>query len=311
MMRRYAVRILGPAMVAGALCFAVILLSPSPKPRLAALAMLRRTAGCNFSASVAAAQYGKDLESVRDRIASQSRIARREAGLELVETPKGQWWVNAGDRSLTFLLSEQEHAVYGIGSYGVQPADVVLDCGANVGVFTRTALDRGARLVVAIEIAPSTIECLRRNFAPEIAAGRVVLCPKGVWNRTDTLEMSVPDPGNEGSNSVVLGREAKHKIRVPVTTIDALVSEFHLGRVNFIKMDIEGAEAEALAGAAETIRRFRPRMAISSEHLPGDAREIPRVVRGLLAGYSMQAADCTDLFSRVQPGVLWFRYPSR
>jgi hypothetical protein len=127
----------------------------------------------------------------------------------------------------------------------------------------------------------------------------------------DTLEMSVPDPDNEGSNSVVLGREAKHKIAVPVTTIDALVSEFHLDKVSFIKMDIEGAESEALAGAAGTIKRFRPRMAISAEHLPNDAWAIPRVVRGLEAGYTMQAADCADRVTRVQPGVLWFRYPGK
>jgi FkbM family methyltransferase len=302
------VKIVGPALVAAAALFAIIMASPSPKPRLMAIAMLGRNGGCSFHATVTAAAYGKDIEAVRDRIAARSRLLRREGPLELVDTPKGQWWVNAGDRSLTFLLSEQEHGVYGAGAFAVQPGDVVLDCGANVGVFTRTALDRGARLVVAIEITPTTIECLRRNFAAEIAGGRVLLCPKGVWNQTTTLEMAVVDPDNEGGNSVVVGRETKHKISVPVTTVDALVSEFHLDKVNFIKMDIEGAEAEALAGAAATIKHFHPRMAISAEHLPGDAKSLPRVVSATQTGYSIEAADCTDVITRVQPGVLWFRY---
>ena len=49
---------------------------------------------------------------------------------------------------------------------------MVLDGGAHVGVYVREALDRGARLVVAIEPAPANVECLRRNFPEEIADGR-------------------------------------------------------------------------------------------------------------------------------------------
>ena len=70
----------------------------------------------------------------------------------------------------------------------VRPGDVVLDCGANVGVYTRHALEAGARLVVAIDPAPENIECLRRNFSEEIKAGRVVVYPKGVWDKDEVLQ---------------------------------------------------------------------------------------------------------------------------
>jgi len=53
---------------------------------------------------------------------------------------------------------------------------------------------------------------------------------------------------------------------VETITIDDFVSKFELPRVDFIKMDIEGAESSALAGAAETIRKFKPRLAISAYH---------------------------------------------
>ena len=60
------------------------------------------------------------------------------------------------------------------------------DCGAHVAV---TALKRGAKLVVAIEPAPENIECLRRNFSTEIEKGKVIIYPKGVWNKDDFLPM--------------------------------------------------------------------------------------------------------------------------
>ena len=165
--------------------YAVIAVSPSPKPRLALLGALDRTGGCSFSDALNSAYYQRDLDAVRDRIAGASRIVQQDGDINLVDTPAGRWWVNQDDRSLTFLLSEQQHQIYGTGIEGVQQGDVVLDCGANVGVFTRTALNHGARLVVAIEIAPTTIECLRRNFSQEVSQGRVVIYPKGVWNRPD------------------------------------------------------------------------------------------------------------------------------
>ena len=65
------------------------------------------------------------------------------------------------------------------GENFVRPGDVVLDCGANIGVFVRESLDAGAKTVVAIEPAPENIECLRRNFKDEIAAGRVIVYPEG------------------------------------------------------------------------------------------------------------------------------------
>ena len=288
--------------------YAVVVVSPSPKPRLALLAAVHRTGGCSFADTLNSSTYDHDLDALTDRIAGASRIVQTDGAFNLVDTPGGRWWVNRDDRSLTFLLAEQRRQIYGTGIEGVREGDVVLDCGANVGAFTRTALNHGARLVVAIEIAPATIECLRRNFSEEVSRGRMVIYPKGVWNRPDFLEMSVVDRSNAGANSVVLGRQVENKIRVPVTTIDSIVSELHLDRVDFIKMDIEGAEKEALQGAAATIRRFRPRMAISSEHLPTDVKEIPQAVSSIRPGYEIRASDCSDFFSRVQPAVLHFRF---
>ena len=74
------------------------------------------------------------------------------------------------------------------------------------------------------------------------------------------------------------------KQEVRVTTIDQMVAELGLPRVDFITMDIEGAEKPALRGAAQTLRKFKPRMAIASEHLPDDVykrmlAELARVIR--------------------------------
>ena len=124
--------------------------------------------------------------------------------------------------------------------------DVVLDCGAHIGIYTREALDSGAKLVVAIEPAPANLECLRRNMSREIAAGRVIVYAKGVWDKEDTLVLN-EDPVNSAADSFVMKPENNVAVRkIPLTTIDRLVSELSISKVGMIKMDIKGATQRAL-----------------------------------------------------------------
>jgi FkbM family methyltransferase len=279
----------------------------SPKARLTVVWAAGRGEGCSFQDTVNSHDLLLNMDKIGRQIKAASRVIQRDpAGFELVETPAGRFWTVKNDRFLSDTLAEEKLEIYGSQERGVQPGDVVLDCGANVGVFTRTALSRGARLVVAIEPAPATVECLRRNYAREIAEGRVIVCPKGVWDHVDTLELALGTDGNTTGDSFVFGRNLNNKVKVPLTTIDLLFDELHLPRVDFIKMDIEGAEKQALRGATNTIRRFRPRMAIASEHLPEDPRDIPKVVSALYSGYQTQPGSCKDDFLSAPPEVLLF-----
>ncbi|MEJ7604703.1 MAG: FkbM family methyltransferase [Bryobacteraceae bacterium] len=197
--------------------------------------------------------------------------------------------------------------IYGSGSHFVQPGDVVLDCGANVGTFTRQALNAGASKVVAIEPAPENIECLRRGFAAEITSGRVILYPKGVWDKDELLELNV-DHDNSAADSFVMHPEGSHpnSEKLPVTTIDKLVAELKLDRVNFIKMDIEGAEPKALAGGRETLAKYHPHLSVSVYHVPDHPVIVPQVIRAAWSGYQMECGPCAIANARIRPDILYF-----
>ncbi len=188
----------------------------------------------------------------------------------------------------------------------VEPGDIVLDCGANAGVYTRTALRRGARLVVAIDPAPQAIECLRRNLKDEIASGRVIIYGKGVWNEEATLELSQSANLASTASSVVIDRGLAGPV-VQLTTIDKLVDELNLERVDFIKMDIEGAERQALQGAAKTIAEFHPKLAIALEHYPTDPDTIPALIDELYAGYRRELSECVNVNGSIQPDVVFLQ----
>ena len=250
---------------------------------LAGVAWILSQSECSLARSFRSLK--PDENYFRARISLQAT----EDGLDLWKTPEGPIWTVHGDTILPVLLAEQAQDIYEPKGHEVRQGDVVLDCGANIGVFTRKALSHGASLVVAIEPAPRTLAALRRNFDKEMQEGRVIVYPKGVWDHDAEMDLSI-NQTNQAANSLIY--QTHSSIRIPLTTIDNIANELRLTHVDFIKMDIEGAEKQALSGGKNTIRRFRPRMSLSTEHLPDDFTAIPALVNSIAPNYVHAGCDC-------------------
>lgn len=269
-------------------------------------------AGKNHKCSLDLAMKSMDASKRRHagiaHINQSSKLLEKDEaeGLQLWETPRGKFWMpNGSVKEVLYDLAEQENGIYELGDHAVRPGDVVLDCGANVGVYARKALERGASKVISVEPAPENLKCLRRNFAKEIEEGRVVIYPKGVWHKDDVLPMNV-DPKNSAGDSFVIKRDGSFTINLPLTTIDKLAAELKLDRIDFIKFDIEGAERNALRGGRNTIARFHPRMAICVYHLPDDPEAVPAAVKEAWAGYRYECGPCIVSDLRILPEVFFF-----
>ena len=177
--RRAKVTVLA-ALLAGGAAYGI-----SPSFRYAITAATGRARGCSVSSALRVDAHARELKRIHDRILTTSHLDHEENGLELWQTPKGPYWIPRGNRYvLPFNLAELEMAIYGRADHFVRRGDIVLDCGASDGDFTRTALAAGAELVISIEVSPAAIECLRRNLTREIANGRVVVYPRAFGIRT-------------------------------------------------------------------------------------------------------------------------------
>ncbi len=248
----------------------------------------------------------------KDTFIDKLTLGERDAAYERWDLPQGHglaprnFWIPAGNRwILPFNLAEQLRDIYHTGGeWGIREGDIVLDCGAHVGSFTHQALARGAAKVIAIEPSPRNVECLRRNFAPEIAAGRVLIFPKGVWNKEDTLVLRQMDENSAADTVVMQQPGALAGDTVPLTRIDTLVKDLGLPRVDYIKMDIEGAEVPALEGAAETLRTWKPRLALAAYHKADDPETLPAAARRAVPAYQVQCASCILDEAGLRPEVL-------
>jgi hypothetical protein len=89
--------------------------------------------------------------------------------------------------------------------------------------------------------------------------------------------------------SAAVGKDAAGGANSPVlaTTIDQIRQDLGLPRIDVIKMDIEGAEANSLRGARETIMADKPRLMISAYHKRDDLVTIPELILQMRADYSV------------------------
>lgn len=135
-----------------------------------------------------------------------------------------------------------------------KPGDVFLDIGAYIGWYTiqaSRAVGPSGR-VIALEPDAANRRQLENNiFLNGLSNCSVV--PKAAWEHNEKIGWH--------SSTVPVWRKADMDERanlVQAITIDTLVDELGLKRVDWIKMDIEGAEIEALRGAGRTLEVFSP-----------------------------------------------------
>lgn len=123
----------------------------------------------------------------------------------------------------------------------VRPGDSFVDCGAFIGVFTIPAATRGAN-VVAIEPNPVSRTRLQKNLElNNISSVRIETC--GVGNEVAEAALQA-NPTNASNTMLVKGHGIK------LDTLDNLISS-----ADFIKIDVEGMEPDALAGARRILSK--------------------------------------------------------
>jgi len=166
----------------------------------------------------------------------------------------------------------------------VAKAEVVLDLGANTGIYSllSTHLSRSVR-VIAVEPSPANAERLRTNLRLN-AERRVTTVEAAVGAGEGTVELTVPADGSlcDVASTVDVFSRAHYGIaytRLPValTTVDRLVADHGLERVDLIKLDVEYFELAVLRGAEQTLTRFEPAViaeVLDYDVLTGDKAEL-------------------------------------
>ena len=139
------------------------------------------------------------------------------------------------------------------GDCRIQPGDVVVDCGGNIGIFSSLAIDMGASRVLSFEPFIDNFEINKKNNPT------VEVFNNAVTNKSnESLELLYTHTGNGGHT--IVGAEFErdpghyeHKnLFIKTITLDDIIADNFLDHIDFLKIDTEGSELMILDGLSNS-----------------------------------------------------------
>jgi FkbM family methyltransferase len=211
------------------------------------------------------------------------------------------WPVGMDLESLLRSVAEQSELhphKYDWGNTRIAKDDVVIDIGACEGSFSVYAASRGSQ-VVAVEPCRKMIALVEKLFELRHLA-RPVLINKLIGSSTGEAYFCVDSENIAASKIVPTPIDGSYPLEV--VTLDRLVQSLNLQRVDFIKCDAEGADVEIIKSGKETLRRFRPKIAVTTYHADDHFRVLAEYLSGL--GYRIRGKGYIYIHGIYRPVML-------
>ncbi|WP_289181075.1 FkbM family methyltransferase, partial [Helicobacter japonicus] len=187
-----------------------------------------------------------------------------------------------------------------------QSGDYVIDGGACYGdtalYFSHLVGKNGK--VFSFEFMEENIEIFHKNMALNPQYDNITLVKRPLYVDSHTF---VSFSGASWSATIMADKQNKQDATFQTISIDEFVEQNKIPKIDFIKLDIEGAELNALKGGAKSIKKFRPKLAICLYHSYADYVDIPIFLHELLPNYEFYFDHFTlgryesILFARPKP----------
>ena len=134
-----------------------------------------------------------------------------------------------------------------------------LDVGANVGLYSSLALTtkKFSGSIISLEPHKESLEFLRKNISKNKgAAGKAIALDVAASEEKENLNLYL-NPNNKGDNRLYFDKELEKSETIKADTIDNLCKKYKIPFLNFIKIDVQGAEERAIKGAQEIIKKSK------------------------------------------------------
>ena len=142
-------------------------------------------------------------------------------------------------------------------SRAVKEGDIVIDIGAEVGTFSLKAAHQKAARIIAVEPHPENFKMLNRNIESNpmlCSIAEVQPIPIALGNTSGEVKL-YGSSEYPGSHSIAGILDPSKFIMVNMDTLDNLLDHLKISKVDFIKIDVEGAAHYVLQGATETLKQ--------------------------------------------------------
>lgn len=174
--------------------------------------------------------------------------------------------------------------------------------GANTAVFAVEA--RGSGCIYGFE--PNLGDAAQSRLLSIPADAAVIkLYSLALWSHRAVLSFYKNSQNLAGARIVLESSDLQELIEVPAISIDEFVTENMVQKVDYIKLDVEGAELDVINGAVNTLQRDRPQLAICIYHKKEHLFSIPLYLDSILTGYHYYIGHYSPTFW----DTVWYAVP--
>lgn len=198
------------------------------------------------------------------------------------------WVYEAGDLVLPELWDNYDRideGPYEVDNVRLEKDDIVFDCGANIGIFSAIARQKGCK-VYAFEPMPAAIKYLQelQLFLKE----GLQICPYALSDRSGEADFHVQNFDLLGASLLKNNNIIDQDYVVKMISIDEFVRTNGIKKVDFIKADIEGSERDMIWGAREVIKKYAPKLSICTYHLADDKQILEGRIKEINPNYVIE-----------------------
>ena len=173
---------------------------------------------------------------------------------------------------------------YVYNKVSLNPKDVVIDAGANLGMFSALAASKQC-IVYAFE----PVKNIRNKYLSKTVEinSNINMVPLALSNTSGKTEIEVTN-GELGGSSIVLKKSNYTKEVIETISLDEWAKQNNISKIDFIKADIEGAERLMLEGAQYILKTYAPKLAICTYHLPDDKEVLTNLILKANPNYKIE-----------------------
>jgi len=184
--------------------------------------------------------------------------------------------VNRLDQVIAETFDSNDWHFYQKEKTKIEKGEILLDIGTAEGLFPLTVVDTCSHIYM---VEPSTTfhKCLNKTFENHL--DKVTIFNTAIGNEDGMITF------NEDSLDGMISDVSTNDLQqMSILKVDTLFKNGE--KITYLKADIEGFEAEMLKGAEQTIKRNKPKIAITTYHTQNDPKEIISLIKGFVPEYN-------------------------
>ena len=159
---------------------------------------------------------------------------------------------------------------YELGNVKIESDDIILDIGANYGLFSAIAAAKAPLgHIYAFEPVSTTKEILNHTVSQY---SNIDILPYAASNHSGYVDISTDDYEKNPGCASIMNTQSASTQKVPCISLDDFAIKHNISKIDFIKADIEGAERLLLSGGQTILSEMAPKLAICTYHYPEDPK---------------------------------------